>query len=365
MSDEGRCSGRRGLGGVDASSGLMGPGWLLLTCLCACTGADGPLDDSAWEDTASMDTGEGPIMRLGACDLFDAEVLDRAAIEGDPQTLEDAATLGMTLGRPHRPGGPVFSMNLVHPSPGSPADYTLTDLAVQTAGAYGLALFGTLLPEGGAEPVPLPNPEIPDDQLEAWLDFVRDLTERYDGDGVEDMPGLAVPVVGWELGNEPRCYDEDCRARYTELLRLTHAAAHEAHDGIILAPGGTLPAFMVTEDMTLMNREFYRAIVEAGVPIDALAFHMFVGAAEPPVEDHVEAWREVVGPDVPLWLTETGVRSPDGRQQVADTPQGQAEWMTANVQGALDSGVEVVLWCRAQSAYSEVPEVYEAVDEFF
>ena len=332
----------------------MGPGLWLLGSLLACT----PGSDTA-------DTAGPPDLRLGACDLFDAEVLDHAAILGDTLTLTDAAALGMSLGRPHRPGGHVFSMNLVRPDPDGPPDYSLTDLAVQTAGAHGLALFGTLLPEGGLESGPLPTPELPEEALDDWLSFVRDLTERYDGDGVEDMPGLTLPVVGWEVGNEPKCPDEDCRTRYAELVRATRESAHQAHDDIVITPGGLLPAFMATEEQTQRNRDLVRAMVDAHVPLDALAFHMVVGSAGHPVQEHVQAWREVVGPDVPLWLTETGVSSPDGEHQVASTPEGQAEWMSAQLQGSVDSGVDVVLWCRAQAAYSDVPEVYQAVSEFF
>jgi hypothetical protein len=37
----------------------------------------------------------------------------------------------------------------------------------------------------------------------AWYQFVRAFVERYDGDGVNDMPGLTQPVKYWELWNEP------------------------------------------------------------------------------------------------------------------------------------------------------------------
>ena len=33
-----------------------------------------------------------------------------------------------------------------------------------------------------------------------WLGAV---VERYDGDGIDDMPGLQYPIRHWEIGNEP------------------------------------------------------------------------------------------------------------------------------------------------------------------
>lgn len=35
-----------------------------------------------------------------------------------------------------------------------------------------------------------------------YVQFVRDLVERYDGDGVNDMPGLKNPIKYWQIDNE-------------------------------------------------------------------------------------------------------------------------------------------------------------------
>jgi hypothetical protein len=37
----------------------------------------------------------------------------------------------------------------------------------------------------------------------AYQDFVEKIVERYDGDGVDDMPNLTIPVKYWEVMNEP------------------------------------------------------------------------------------------------------------------------------------------------------------------
>lgn len=47
-----------------------------------------------------------------------------------------------------------------------------------------------------------PKPEY----QQALRDFITALVERYDGDGVEDMPGLLFPVLHYQPGNE--CYNE-------------------------------------------------------------------------------------------------------------------------------------------------------------
>lgn len=39
--------------------------------------------------------------------------------------------------------------------------------------------------------------------MEAYRDFLAKAVERYDGDGTNDVPGLAIPVKYWEIMNEP------------------------------------------------------------------------------------------------------------------------------------------------------------------
>jgi hypothetical protein len=41
------------------------------------------------------------------------------------------------------------------------------------------------------------------DYISKWQIFVREMVERYDGDGHKDMPGLTKPVKHWGLWNEP------------------------------------------------------------------------------------------------------------------------------------------------------------------
>lgn len=42
----------------------------------------------------------------------------------------------------------------------------------------------------------------PPRDLSAWLAFVRTFVERYDDDGIDDMPGLKRPIRYWQIDNE-------------------------------------------------------------------------------------------------------------------------------------------------------------------
>lgn len=68
-----------------------------------------------------------------------------------------------------------------------------------------------------------------EEHREHYRQWVRALIERYDGDGTNDMPGLAGPVRYWIVGNEWTnvlgfLSSED----YLRVLELTHEAARSA-----------------------------------------------------------------------------------------------------------------------------------------
>jgi hypothetical protein len=68
---------------------------------------------------------------------------------------------------------------------------------------------------------------------EAYLDdyaaFVRNTVERYDGDGVDDMPGLLAPIHHWGVEREFTGYWPSGSADdYVRLLRIAYREIHAA-----------------------------------------------------------------------------------------------------------------------------------------
>jgi hypothetical protein len=64
-----------------------------------------------------------------------------------------------------------------------------------------------------------------------YADWVRALIERYDGDGVDDMPGLLRPVDDWVVGGEwTGFWPDDDAGHYLELLEATAGAARAGSD---------------------------------------------------------------------------------------------------------------------------------------
>jgi len=80
--------------------------------------------------------------------------------------------------------------------------------------------------------------------MEQYQNFVTKLVERYDGDGVDDMPGLTVPIKHWEVLNEPEFQEEPLvffqgsSADYFEILKATYEAVKKADPEALVVQGG-------------------------------------------------------------------------------------------------------------------------------
>jgi hypothetical protein len=70
----------------------------------------------------------------------------------------------------------------------------------------------------------LPKEEFRDD----YVSFVKAFVERYDGDGVDDVPGLLYPVHHYGLEREFTGYWPSDADDYIELAKMAYPAIHEA-----------------------------------------------------------------------------------------------------------------------------------------
>ena len=75
-----------------------------------------------------------------------------------------------------------------------------------------------------------------------YSNWVRSLVERYDLDGVDDMPGLRYPVLHYEIGVEFSSYQPEPTELYLETLELGYKAAHDASDEVLVGHS----AFLLT-----------------------------------------------------------------------------------------------------------------------
>jgi hypothetical protein len=75
-----------------------------------------------------------------------------------------------------------------------------------------------------------PRPEY----REHFRRWIAAVVERYDHDGVDDMPGLRWPIRYVEIGNEFSSYQPEPVEEYLETLKLAYEAAHSASPAVLV-----------------------------------------------------------------------------------------------------------------------------------
>lgn len=159
------------------------------------------------------------------------EILDNkfGFLSGHPGSEKEIAGTGARWARPH--SGP-FVWDMMQKSQTSKIDFSYTDKFINDAQKNKLGTLATIFPYADWEQKQGVNPEkcrVPandafapqgrekEGKMEFYLPYyrckpanwdkysvwVKALVERYDGDGVDDMPGLQIPVKYWEISNEP------------------------------------------------------------------------------------------------------------------------------------------------------------------
>ena len=194
--------------------------------------------------------------------------------------------------------------------------------------------------------------------LAAYLAYVRAVVERYDGDGVGDMPGLrnGYRVRYWEVHNEPELCYVSAQA-YLDVLRSTYETIKQADPGATVLNGGVAPPFAE-------SRQFWLTLLDLGGGryIDVFNVHDLVGnLAGTSAPSFVAPWRrELTSRGIPktIWVTESGTYS--GSVAADQTPDRQP-WPEQSVRDQARIGVRRALELQAAGAKTVV---WAMVDHF-
>lgn len=187
----------------------------------------------------------------------------------------------------------------------------------------------------------------------AYTAFVTACVERYDGDGIDDMPGLTSPIKYWQVGNEPHPKIAD----FAEFVKITSSAIRQADPSAKVVLGGAFR--IVMESRSNFERAFIPVIKELqGKYIDIIDFH-WGSNAQGNYRDYKDIYSYLrselvkagLSGDTPVWITEMSTYSGDpvkASSQPWDPPY-QSEGMQAGdlikryVYG-LSIGVEKIFW---------------------
>ncbi|MEK6868636.1 MAG: hypothetical protein AABX63_04230, partial [Nanoarchaeota archaeon] len=132
---------------------------------------------------------------------------------------------------------------------------------------------------------------------EKYLKFVKKVVERYDGDGIDDMPGLKNPIKYWQIENEPAFlygpnYDWQ---GFSYLVEITYKTIKENSPEAKIALGGLAVGFPVNPndpffEKAMREQKFYISLLNnlKGKYIDIFDIHYYGNPKEWPNE-----WRDI------------------------------------------------------------------------
>ena len=188
---------------------------------------------------------------------------------------------------------------------------------------------------------------------EKYLAFVKAAVERYDGDGIDDMPGLKVPIRFWQVENEPDMRSEDWEG-FAHIQEITYRAMKEAcPEATVLMAGQTGGGIEVFD-------RFYEPLLKklGGRSADVYDLHYYGDAkldwkGVQPVLKHIRGRLDALGyAKTPIWITEMGSYSgapgdEGGRRgppTPAQTEREQARDVVKRYAFPLALGVKKVFW---------------------
>jgi len=191
-----------------------------------------------------------------------------------PDDFQDMTDLGIFWQRPHP--GP-FIWNDIETSPGI-FNWDETDKEVKNSQKYGVNIIPTIWPFAEWDQSSCHSKisstgewifselgeyrQKPCD-MNSYQNFITKLVERYDGDGVNDMPGLVVPIKYWEVSNEPSMQEDwlvffiGPAEDYFDILKATYQSIKNADNDAKVVKGGMAGVIDV-------HTEFWEEVFDLG-----------------------------------------------------------------------------------------------------
>lgn len=290
-------------------------------------------------------------------------------LSGGPESNDFITSVGASWLRPHP--GP-FLWDAMQKTDTAQISFNKTDKLVKESGKAELAILATLWPfanwdqkmgTGGGKCAVSGNDEFlakndkkgRDDYLpeyrcapvdwEAYENWVRQVVERYDGDGQDDMTGLTMPIKYWEVMNEPDLpvVDDgrlvfwlDTPSNYAELLKGTYKVIKEADPTasvIIAGAAGGDKQFL----------DFYKKVFndpQALASFDIANIHCISNDSYDSF--NVEPYKKMLsgfGITKPIWVTEA-------EAMVTDDASKNATQTWKSSQKALELGAQKIFFTR-------------------
>ena len=288
------------------------------------------------EGLRGLSNGPEMLMSGWSTILADKNSLARFLLELTRALEENAVLTAETGFSSNRDVVGAFVWNVIEPTKGE-YDWSITDATLEAAGKADVTLSAVIQPFASWDQTV--DPEVYKDTCQAidfgyfdfmaspvsdWDSYENFLTatvERYDGDGVNDMPSLKTRVASWEIGNE---YDGSCGGYfenpegYAELLRRSYQVIKQADPQALVLNAGALEIVGFGNGPN-ETRAFWQDFFDAGADAYLDAFNLHYNRERNGADDSPDAWIEHLvffndlmdGSDgrKPMWVTEFGTYS--------------------------------------------------------
>ena len=284
---------------------------LIFGVLCGCT----QQDNSHSEENKSIDDNGGVITE------YDSNTLNSRFGFMHPDDFQDMTDMGVFWQRPHP--GP-FIWGEVETSSGV-FNWESCDKEVKNSQKYGVNIIATIWPfadwdqsschskistSGSLIFNELGEYRQKPCDMNSYQNFITNLVERYDGDGVDDMPGLVVPIKYWEVSNEPSMqsnwlvFFNGPAEDYFDILNATYQSIKNADNDAKVVKGGM--AGVMDE-----NIEFWEKIFNLGGDsyFDIGNVHSINSDSDAINGPEYKAFLDQQGVDKPFWITEVELGS--------------------------------------------------------
>ena len=199
---------------------------------------------------------------------------------------------------------------------------------------------------------------------ERYLQYVKAIVERYDGDGLNDMPGLKNPIKYWQIENEPAFPNLDSSTfnldwiGFSHIVEITYTAIKESDREAKISLGGVAGGHAVKKNDPFFQKEiegFYFPLLQnlRGRYIDIFDIHYYEEPREGP-EQWKRAWKDMKTAyqlfrrqldqngyqKTKIWFTETAIPSkPVGER-------AQASDLVKRFIHPLTIGVKKIFWSK-------------------
>jgi hypothetical protein len=184
--------------------------------------------------------------------------------------------------------------------------------------------------------------------LEAWADCVTRLVERYDGDGIDDMPGLVAPIRYWEVDNEPDLKNTNVATNAPGRYDPATFCTPEEYAAVLLAASGAIRA--ASPDTKVLALGLYRPHAKSGqayaasvLALPGVADAFDIVSVHTYHDDDGERLASGLGavaalaPGKSIWVTEASVTLAGGEIEQARRVASYAAW-------AAMAGAERLFW---------------------